>query len=226
MIRRLHLPLFLLALAIAVVIKVAVNEALQLTETRITAQVQYDLPAGHMILEPIQQVAVRLRGERSEIAALTPFSVQVEVSLREGELGQVDITDERLVVRTPGDFEVISKEPNFFTLEVEVVESRTLPVRAVLSGEPAAGAVHEEPVVRPAAARVEGPRSRLRNLAELSAPVSLQGHALTFEEKVTIVTSDPLVKVVEPRQVVVYVPMKVPGSEASLDGLVDGAPEL
>ena len=217
MIRRIKWPLFLLAVAIAVVIKVAVNEALQLSETTISAQVQYNLPAGYMILEPVRQVAVRLRGERSEIAGLTPFSVQIEVSLREGELGQVDITDERLIVQTPGDFEVISKEPNLLTLEVELVERRTLPVRALLSGEPAAGAVHGQPEVRPAAAQVEGPRSRVRNLTELSAPMSLDGHALSFEEKVTIVSPDPLVKVVEPRQVVVYIPMKVPGSETPLD---------
>jgi len=226
--RRVQLPLFLLAVAMAVVIKIAVNEALQLAETTINAQVQYNLPQGAMILEPIQQLAVRLRGERSDIAGLSPFNVQVEVSLAdlaEKDYGSVDVTEDRFSVRTPGDFDVISITPNHLTLRIERVESRSLPVRAVLNGEPAAGAVMQgDPEVRPAAALVEGPRSRLRDLAELTAPVSLNGHALTFEEKVTIVSPDPLVRIVEPRQVVVFIPLKVPGTDTPLDGLLDEEP--
>ena len=215
--RRLHLPLFLLAVAGAVAVKVAVNEARQLTEVTINAQVQYNLPKGVMILEPVKTVQVRLRGERSEIATLTPFNVQVEVSLKETERGPVDISEERLVVRGPGVFDVVSKEPNFFTLTVEELESRILPVRARLTGEPAAGALPGPPELVPAEARVEGPRSRIRDIVELKAPVSLEGHAFTFEEEVAIVSPDPLVRVVEPRQVVVRVPLTVPGSETRPD---------
>ena len=218
---RLQLPLFLLAVAMAVLIKIAVNEALQLAETTINAQVQYNLPQRAMILEPIQHLEVRLRGERSDIAGLNPFNVQVEVSLADlaaKDYGAVDVTEDRFTVRAPGDFEVISITPNQMTLTIERVESRSLPVRAGLTGEPAAGAVLQgEPEVRPATAQVDGPRSRLRDVTELTAPVSLNGHALTFEEKVTIVSPDPLVRIVEPRQVVVFIPLKVPGSDTPLD---------
>lgn len=225
MTRRLQLPLFVLAMAMAVVVKIAVNEALQLAETTIDAQVKYVLPKGAMILEPIQQLAVRLRGESNGIAGLNPFNVQVEVSLAdlaEKDFGLVDVTEERFAVRTPGDFDVISITPNRLTLRIEQVESRSLPVRAVMSGEPAAGAVVQgDPEVRPATARIEGPRSRVRDLLELAAPVSLNGHALSFEEKVTIVSPDPLVRIVEPRQVVVYIPLKVPGTDTALGGLLE-----
>lgn len=219
--RRVHLPLFLVAVASAAVVKVAVNEARQLTEVTLTAQVQYNLPKGVMILEPVKNVQVRLRGERSEIATLTPFNVQVEVSLKESELGQVDISEERLVVRGPGAFDVVSKEPNFFTLTVEEVESRTLPIRAQLTGEPAAGALAGRPELVPGEARVEGPRSRIRDIVELRAPVSLEGHAFTFEEEAVIVSPDPLVRIVEPRQVLVRVPLTVPGSKSQLDELLN-----
>ncbi len=224
MIQRIHLPLFLLAVTIAIGIKVAVNEALELTVTTINAQVRYNPPENVMILEEVRQVEVQLRGERSEIAALTPFNVQVEVSLKDGELGQVDITEERLIVRGPGDFEVVSKSPNFFTLTVEKVERRILPVRVVLSGEPGAGAITGTPVVRPATAQVEGPRSRVGAVTELTAPVSLDGHAISFDSTVSIVSSDPLVKVVEPRQVEVSIPLEVPGSETPLEGLTQFPP--
>lgn len=225
MIRRIHLPLFLVAIGCAVAVKVAVNEALQLTEVTLNAQVRYNLPEGVMILEPVRTVEVRLQGERSEIATLTPFNVQVEVSIGEGELGRVAVTDERLVVRGPGDFEVVSKEPNFFTLTVERVERRTLPVKAKLNGEPAAGAVPGEPRVEPPTALVEGPSSRVGDLVELRAPVSLDGHAITYTEQVSLVSPDPLVRVVEPRRVTVHIPMMVPGSEAPLDGLRETPPQ-
>ncbi len=225
MIQRIHLPLFLLAVTIAIGIKVAVNEALELTVTTINAQVRYNPPENVMILDPVRQVEVQLRGERNEIAALTPFNVQVEVSLKEGELGQVDITDERLIVRGPGDFEVLSKSPNRLALTVEELERRTLPVRPVLSGEPSAGAIAGTPVARPATAQVEGPRSRLRAVNELTAPVSLDGHAISFNSTVSVVSPDPLVKVVEPRQVEVSIPLEVPGSESPLDGLLEEPPD-
>lgn len=226
--RRARLPLFLLAVAMAVVIKIAVNEAVQLAETTINAQVQYNLPQGAMILEPIQQLAVRLRGERSDIASLNPFNVQVEVSLADlaekdsGSVDSVDVTEDRLKVRAPGDFDVISITPNRLTLRIDRVIIKPLPVRAVPTGEPAAGAVLQgDPVVEPSTAQVEGPRSRINALGELTAPVSLDGHAFSFDPVVTLVSTDPLVRIVGPRQVVVAVKLKVPGTDTELDGLVE-----
>lgn len=218
MIGRIHLPLFLFALTIAFVVKVAVHQAQQISETTVAAQVRYEKEDKAMvILDPVQEVKVRLRGPRNEIAALNPFTVDVEVSLKRGEQGLVTITEERLNVnfRTTGDFEVISIEPNRFTLTLEPEERRQLAVRAELTGEPAAGALAGTPEVRPPRVEVVGPRSVVRSLTELTASVSLEGHALTFEASVVVVSPDPLVRI-EPRQVVVFVPMKVPGSDSSV----------
>jgi hypothetical protein len=209
---RLHLPLFLFALTIAVVLKVAVNQTQQLAETTVTAQVRYEMASNeNMILDPLPEVKVRLRGPRNEIAFLNPFSVEVEVSLEEGEEGLIDITEERLNVRMPGDFEVISIEPNQFSLTVEPQVRRMLRVRIDLTGEPAAGAYNEAPYARPAMSEAMGPISLIEPLTELVATLSLDGHALSFEATVSIDSPDPLVRI-DPRQVVVHVPMKVPES--------------
>ncbi len=224
MIRRVNLPLFLFALTLAFVVKVAVHQAQQLAETTVPAQVRYE-PADEnlIILDPLAEVMVRLRGPRSEIAALNPFSVEVGLSLEKGEEGLITVTEDRLNVnvRTPGDFEIVSIEPNSFILTVEPQEHRVLPVRAELTGEPAAGAYVETPDVRPPRVDVVGPRSMVATLDELVVTVSLDGHALTWEATVAVVSPDPLVKI-EPRQVVVHVPMKVPGSESSVfDGYLE-----
>jgi len=210
---RLHLPLFLLAIAASLAIKVVVHETLQLTEATIDAQVRYIRPENTVLVAPLQQVKVRLRGKSNEIAGLNPFSVEVAVTIRPGEIGLVEIPGERLNVKTPFKCEVLSIEPNHFTLEVEPLERKTVPLRVVLTGEPAAGATHDDPQVRPQEVTVEGPRSRIRPLRDLTVSVSLDGHALTFEETVLLAAQDPLIKPVEPRQVVVHVPMQLPDLE-------------
>lgn len=209
---RFHPPLFFLALVCAVGIKVGIHETTQLSEASLEVQVRYELPDGVMILEPVERVKIRLRAAREEAVSLTPFNVSVRVALTQSELGAVDITEDRMRVVAPGEVEVISIDPNRFTLEVETVERATVPVRATLTGEPAAGASHGSPEVRPDKAEIYGPRSRVRNVRELTAPVNLHGHALTFEERVNIVSPDPLVKIAQPTHVIVYVPMEIPGS--------------
>lgn len=221
MIGRFHFPLLLLALSIAVVIKVAVHETVQLSETTITAPVQYNPPQDVVILERVDEVRVRLRGKRAEIAELNPLSVGVEVTLEEGELGIVEVTRERMRVRMLGDFEVISIEPDRFTLQVEVEEEFTLPVVVELIGEPAAGASYGAPVVFPPEADVRGPRSRIERLGELVVRVSLDGHAFTFEDTKPLVSPDPMVKIITPSEVTVEVSMQEPSLRTPIDDLLE-----
>lgn len=119
--QKLNIPLFIVAMVCALGLKIAMHENRQLTETTIKCQVNYYLPEDVMILDPVQQIEVRVQGERSEIATLSPFNVQIDVTLVKGELGPIDITDERLIVRGPAEFEVVSKDPNIFTITVEQV---------------------------------------------------------------------------------------------------------
>lgn len=221
MIRRLHWPLVLLALGISLGLKLAVHEARQLTEMTITVPVRYNPPSEAMILNPHDEVKVRVSGQSSEIAELNPFNLEVEVSLTDDELGRIEITKDRMQVRTPVDLEVVSIEPDRFILEVESLLRRPLPIRVVLTGEPSAGASHGDPRVEPPTAKVVGPHSRVSRLHELTATVSLNGHAITWKETVTVISPDALVRVEEPRQVEVEVPMTVPGLETPLDELLD-----
>ncbi len=112
-------------------------------------------------------------------------------------------------------------DPNRFTIVVEPRQERSLPVRVVLTGEPAAGARHLAPEVRPTRARVSGPSSRVRGLSELIAEVSLDGHARTFEELVQVTAEDPLVQVVQPNLVTVVVPMEEPELSISFQEMSD-----
>lgn len=208
MIGRLHLPLFLFALAAAIVIKVAVHQSLQLTEIIISAQVRYLNPDDVMIIDPVQEVNVRLRGPNSEVAELNPLSVEVEVTIADGELGLVDVSEERIAVRPPGQFEVVSVDPNSFQLNIEPLERRLVDIRVELTGEPAAGAEHGDPRVRPETVTIQGPQSRVRAIDSLPVTVSLDRRAIDFTTMVPIASPDSLVRI-DPRQVEVSVAMRV-----------------
>lgn len=217
--RRVHIPLFIIAVISAMTVKIAVHESRRLTETTIRCQVNYHRPEGVMILDPVQQIEVRVQGERSEIATLAPFNVQVDVNLEEGELGPIDITDERLVVRGPAEFEVVSKEPNIFTITVEEIETLAVKVVVEPTGEPAAGAVPGAAVVTPSTVLVEGPKSRINDQTVIRVDVNLDGRAFAIDESFTVLSPDPLVKVIDPRRVRVRIPMTIPGLETPPAGL-------
>ncbi len=222
---RVHLPSFLLAVLIALAVKFAVHETEQLSERVVEAQVTYTTPGQEVVsYDRIDKVKVGLRGKQSEIAQLTVFNVEVMVDVPDGQLGPVDINLTPANVRTQGDFEVVSLVPNRFVIRVEPKRETSIRIVARLMGEPAAGARHLAPIVRPAVARVSGPESHVRQVLELTAPVRLDGHARTFTDTVLVVSPDPLVQVVEPTFVEVEVPMEEPELSISFDSLGDGEP--
>ena len=62
---------------------------------------------------------------------------------------------------------------------------------------------------------MRGPEGLLATLDTLTtSPVSLDGHAFSFEQRVSIVPSDPLVRVIQPGAVTVLVPMHNPDTDA------------
>ena len=220
---RVDLPMFLLALMIAMTVKFAVQETEQVSERVVEAQVTYSSPSTEVIAyELVPSVKVGLRGKQSEISQLNVLTVQVIVDVPENQVGPVEVNLTPANVRTQGDFDVISLEPNRFSIRVEPRDDATVKIVARLMGEPAAGARHLDPVVKPATAKVTGPASRVRQVLELTAPVLLDGHARTFTETVRVVSPDPQVQVVEPDFVEVQVPMEEPELSVTFGDLGEG----
>ena len=63
-----------------------------------------------------------------------------------------------------------------------------LPITPRLTGEPAAGALTQEALVQPPTALVRGPESRIDQMPSLTTtPISLDGHALDFEERAGVI---------------------------------------
>lgn len=205
------LRLFAIFAAILVWFFASVGKRERLSEKLIDAAVTYNPPRGLILLDPVQTVKVRLRGPDRRIRNLAPFVVDVLVELADTDPGTVDLHLGPENVLRPEEVEVVSVEPNTLRLRVDREGQRRLPVLPRIVGEPAAGAEPHTPTVTPGIATIAGPQSLIASLASVTtSPISLDGHALSFSQTVSVVAPDPLVRVLEPTTVTVLIPMETP----------------
>jgi YbbR domain-containing protein len=217
----------LLAFVVAVVVWwiASVEKRERSSEKVIDASVSYNAPAGMILLDPRQNVRVRLRGPERQIRALTPFAVDVVVDIATDSPGThaIQLTAENVIV--PQEIEVVLIEPNVLELRLDREATALVPVIVPLVGEPAGGAVPDDPRITPNRVRVRGPESLISGLTSIStSPISLDGHALDFSQSVSVVSSDPLVRVVEPMFVKVQIPMHSPDLTLESDEKERAAP--
>ena len=180
-------------------------------EKIVDATVTYNPPPGMMILDPQGTVRVRLRGSERAIRRVNPFQIDVQVVVRADREGPVEMRLQPEDVMMPEGVEVVSIEPAVLRLHVDQEVRRLLPVEVPLVGEPAAGAqLSGKPRVTPAEVLVTGPRKVVGRLSGVRAnPISLDGHALDFQESALLLSPDPLVQL-QTQVVSVTVPMQQP----------------
>ena len=211
---------WLLAIAIAIALwyTTALEDREPESEKTVEASVSYNnKPEELLIVNRIPEVSVRLRGRQRDIRRLRQREVDVEVDLSEltaADSGPFTYNLDADEVFLPYEgLEVVSVEPSFITLQLEAKVQRRLPIRVALAGEPAAGAIVVAREATPNTALVEGPRSHIESLRDIqTAPVALDGHALTFQEQVPLTDSDSLIRIIQPSIVTVRVLMSVPGT--------------
>lgn len=190
----------------------------RLSEKLIDATVTYNPARGIIILDPLQTVKVRLRGPDKQIRTLAPHVVDVVIEVSKQSLGTLDVQLDESNVLRPENLEVVAIEPNSIALRLDRERTQLLRVSPRLVGEPAAGAEPLSPVAHPEAVQVSGPESVLAGLtAATTSPISLDGHAITFQQTVSVVPPNPLVRIVQPSVVTVEVPMHFPGAGAAPD---------
>ena len=211
----------LLAVVLAVVawFFISFDQRERESQKTIESSVTYNTPRDVLVLDPVQRVQVRLRGDTSDIRKLNPFLVDVLVDVPADAGEQVDVHLGAENVIMPEGLEVVSIEPNILRLRLDEVISRMLPVEPRLVGEPAAGAVAGNVETIPDRVVVSGPSTRLEEMeAVTTTPVRLDGHAFNFDEQAMVVSPDPLVNVVGPAVVTVRVPLRIPPTGAREGG--------
>jgi YbbR domain-containing protein len=205
------LRLLALGIALSLWFSISLEDREALSERIVEASVSYNRPRGLIILDQVSSVRVRLRGSSKQVRALNPFQVNVQVDLERTGPGTFNVNLGPDNVLAPDGLEVVSIEPNAIQVEVERETTKRLPVVPKLVGEPAAGAIVEELEIFPNQVLASGPESLIQQTESLQTiPISLDGHALTFEVEVPVVPPDPLVQIVQPTRVTVRVPLRQP----------------
>jgi YbbR domain-containing protein len=208
------LRLLALGIAIGIWFNASVEDRLVFSEKVVEAGIAYNRPRGFMVLSPVQNVSVRLSGSKKAIRQLSPYMVQVQVELSQRQVGLSSVTLESENVLLPDGLDVVGIEPRTIRVDLEKEGTQRVQVVPKTVGRPAAGSVVGEPEVLPSQVLVNGPEPMLARIKSISTrPVSLDGHALTFEESVEVISPDPLVQIVQPLRVTVRVPITPPGTE-------------
>ncbi len=207
------LRLFALLVAVGVWFSVSFVKRERVSEKLIDATVTYNPSRGLIILDPLQTVKVRLRGPDRQIRTLAPHVVDVVIEVSGVAAGTLDVQLGESNVLRPEGLEVVAIEPNSIPLRLDREKTQMLKVSPRLVGEPAAGAEPLSPIAHPDMVQVTGPESLLAGItAATTSPISLDGHALSFKQTVSVVPPDPLVRIVQPSVVTVEVPMHFPGT--------------
>ena len=173
--------------------------------------INYATDEQMMILQSVEKVRVGIRGSASQIQNFNRSQVSVGVDLRNAEKGAIEVNLSHSDVILPEGLVVEDIDPQQFVVELDRVVQEIRAVEANLVGEPAAGAVVLRSEVVPPQVLISGPESLVGDLQSLdTGPVSLDGHALDFDERAQVVSPDPKIQVVQPLVVTVRVELEIP----------------
>lgn len=159
-----------------------------------------------LVGNPPDQVEVRLRGSSGLLSRLQPGDIVAFLDLEAARPGSRLFHLRTDQVRTPFGIDVSQVVPQTINLAFELGESRTVPIRVDVEGEPAPGYVLGRITVAPASVEVIGPSSDLHALREATTdPVVVDGLSRNVEETVTVGVDDSALRLREPLSATVVV---------------------
>jgi YbbR domain-containing protein len=159
-----------------------------------------------LVGNPPDQVEVRLRGSSGLLSRLQPGDIVAILDLEAARPGSRLFHLRTDQVRSPFGVSVSQVIPQTIHLAFEIGETRTVPIRADVEGEPAPGYVLGRVTVTPASVEVIGPSSDLHALREATTePVVVEGLSRNVEETVTVGVDDSALRLREPLSATVRV---------------------
>jgi YbbR domain-containing protein len=170
-----HLGLKALSLVLAVALFLAVRRESE-TRTVLLVRVAYRLPRDHELLgDHPSHLRITAQGPRDFVSRLDERELPpVEVDLREARSGALRLRPSMVHLAAP--LRVVSIAPAEIQIRLEPTLRRTLPVRAVLAGEPAPGFRVGEVHLQPATVEIEGPARAVRSAdAVETEPIRVAG---------------------------------------------------
>lgn len=173
------LAIFSLLLAFGIWIVVNSGQAVQ--EKR-SVKIQYTKMPATLTFErtPVKEVSLGLLGPLYRIRSLRDEDLTYTVDLSEARSGanRIELTLDAL--RLPLDLEASFPSPHLIYVYLEALETKTLPVKALIVGAPAEGFSVGEIHFNPAQVRAAGPRSQIAKFDSAPLEIPVEGKKATF----------------------------------------------
>jgi YbbR domain-containing protein len=127
-----------------------------------------NLPAGLMIANEVPTtVAIRISGPRALQVNLSPADISPRVDLKDLSAGVTSFKRLEESLNIPSGLKITRISPSFVDVKLEWVRERDVPVRVVLTGEPAPGFIVKSFRSIPEKVFVSGAESELKGVSEV-----------------------------------------------------------
>ena len=202
-----NLALKLISLAFAVVLWFFVMGERRHEVAHIVPVSYKGVPEGLIIANQVPgSVEVAVSGPRALLSHLAAGDLVIVVNLAGSEAGVTSYKRIEEGLNLPAGLTVTRVSPAYVDVKLERVRDKQVPVRLVLSGEPAAGYRVRSARVIPSRVKLSGAESELKAVSEvLTEGVDLAGVRESFVQTVALSHSRPFTALKEQRSVEVQV---------------------
>jgi YbbR domain-containing protein len=216
-----HLGLKVLAIALASLLWLTVaGEHVVERTIRVPLEFRNTPTQLEIVGDPPASVDVRVRGSSTLLSRVEPGEIVAVLDLSAARSGSRLFPLRGDEVRAPYGVEVVQVVPGTLALELEKSGRRSVPVLPAVEGQPAPGFVSGRVTSDPPTVEVEGPESRIRQLAGATTePVSIAGARDRIRDEVTIGVPDSAVRLVQPQSATVVVEVQPAPVEREIAGV-------
>jgi YbbR domain-containing protein len=216
-----HLGLKVLAIALATLLWLTVaGEHVVERTIRVPLEFRNTPKQLEIVGDPPASVDVRVRGSSTLLSRVEPGEIIAVLDLTSARSGSRLFPLRNDEVRAPYGVEVVQVVPGTLALELEKSGRRSVPVVPALEGQPAPGFVSGRITSDPPTVEVEGPETRIRQLAGATTePVSIAGARDRVRDEVTIGVSDSAVRLVQAQSAIVVVEIQPAPVEREIAGV-------
>lgn len=162
-----------------------------------------NLPVGMVVANEVPSlVDVRISGPRTLLSKLQSSDLSMSVDLNGLKPGLTTFKRLDQNLNIPSVLRVSRLSPSYVDVKLERSREKTVPVRVLVGGEPAAGATLGAVKVRPATVTIEGAESEIKNVDEvetelvdltavqesftLTIPINYRGTYTALKEQKTV----------------------------------------
>jgi len=147
-----------------------------------------NIQEGMMVANDVpSRVDVRINGPRTLLMNLHSEDMRIVIDLKELPIGLTSFKRLEDRLNIPAPLKVTRMSPSYVDVKLDRLETRTVPIKPVLSGRPAPGLKVETVTVVPEAVAVEGAAEELKTLQQVkTAPLNIEGISSNLVEVVPL----------------------------------------